>query len=344
MKVGRIDKVLHNDLMRAVALVVLALLFAQTLPVQAQPTQAQTQAQPQVQTPQPALLRAVVVSPGVWALVGPISGPSRDNHALNATYGVVATAEGAILIDSGASAQGARMLADMAQQLTGQAVRWVINTGSQHHRWLGNDQLRKAGAQLVAHTRTVQTQRALASAKTVEARAVLGERFDGTQVAFADDRGLSGARTELTLGGVRIELLDLGDAHFPGDVVVWLPASRTAFAGDLVYVERLLSVAPESKVSSWLRAFDRLMALTPTHIVPGHGAPTNVHMAQTQTGAYLRFVVDGVQRHAKEMAGVEAAVAELREAPAFAKLANFDLLHRGNINRAYLRAEAGTDN
>ena len=40
------------------------------------------------------------------------------------------------------------------------------------------------------------------------------------------------------------------------------------------------------------------------------------------------------------MAGVEAAVAELREAPAFAELANFDQLHRPNINQAYLRAEA----
>ena len=337
MNTGRLGALLRSGLLRAITLVMLALLAAQALPVHAQAhTRSHTQSHAKLAT----LLRTVSVAPGVWALVGPLGGPSRDNHALNATYGVVATPEGTILIDSGASAQGARLLADLAQQLTGQPVRWVVNTGSQHHRWLGNDQMRKAGAQVIAHSRTVQTQRLLASDKTAEAQALLSERFDGTQAAFAD-RVLGGARAELTLGGVRIELLDLGDAHFPGDAVVWLPSSKTAFAGDVVYVERLLSLTPESNATSWLQAFDRLIALAPAYVVPGHGAPTNVDVAQAQTGAYLRFVVDGVKRHAKEMAGVEAAVAELREARPFAKLANFDQLHRANINRAYLRAEAG---
>ena len=320
---------LRSDFLRAVVLVLLALLLAQALPLRAQ-----------MSDKSPALLRSVAVAPGVWALVGSLGGASRDNHALNATYGVVATPEGAILIDSGASAQGATLLAGMAQQLTGQPVRWVINTGSQHHRWLGNEALRKSGAQVIAHARTVQGQRKLADAKTLEARAVLGEQFGATQPAFAE-RMPDGERAALTLGGLRIELLDLGDAHFPGDTVVWLPASRIAFAGDVVYVERLLSIAPESNPSAWLRAFDRLVALAPAHVVPGHGAPTSVATAQAHTGAYLRTVTAGVARHAKEMAGVDAALNELGSAPAFAHLANFELLHRANVNRAYLRAEAG---
>ena len=315
---------LRSDVVRAIVLVVLALLVAQALPARAQ---------------QQGPLRAVLVSPGVWALVGPIGGPSRDNHALNATYGVIATPEGTILIDSGAAAQGARLLADRAQQLTGQPVRWVINTGSQHHRWFGNEQLRKGGAQVIAHARTVQTQRTFAAGQATELQTLLGDRFDGTMPAHAD-RVVDGARAGITLGGVRLELLDLGDAHFPGDVVVWLPATKTAFAGDVVYVERLLSLAPLSNGPSWLQAFDRLAALAPAQIVPGHGAPINLDVAQAQTGAYLRFVTAGVARHAKEMAGVEAALAELGNAPAFAALANYDPLHRVNVNRAYLRAEA----
>ena len=289
---------------------------------------------------QPALLRAEVVAPGVWALVGPLGGPTRDNHALNATYGVVATSEGTILIDSGASVQGAKLLAAMAQQLTGKAVRWVINTGSQHHRWLGNDHFQQAGAQIVAHQRTVQTQRASAAAQLAELQVLLADRLEGTRALHAE-RVLAGTRSELTLGGLRIEVLDLGDAHFPGDSVVWLPAIGVAFAGDLVYAQRLLSLAPASNGRAWLAAFERLVALAPAQVVPGHGGPTTIATAQAQTGAYLRFVVNGVARHAKEMAGVEAALAELGAAPAFAALANFDQLHRSNVNRAYLRAEAG---
>jgi hypothetical protein len=37
---------------------------------------------------------------------------------------------------------------------------WVINTGSQHHRRLGNDRLQQGGAQIIAHRRTVQSQSA----------------------------------------------------------------------------------------------------------------------------------------------------------------------------------------
>jgi len=314
----------RSNVVRALLLVALAWLLSLALPALAQST----------------ALRAEAVAPGVWALVGPLAGPSRDNHALNATYGVLATPQGTILIDSGASAQGARLLAGMAQQLTGQPVRWVINTGSQHHRWLGNAELHQSGAQIIAHRRTVQTQRAGAAAQIGELTALLGDRFAGTEALHAE-RLLDGARSELTLGGVRIDVLDLGDAHFPGDVTVWLPASRIAFSGDLVYVERLLSLAPASNGRSWLAAFERLAALAPARIVPGHGAPTDVATAQAQTGDYLRLVVNGVVRHAKEMAGVEAALAELGAAPAFAHLANFAQLHRANVNRAYLRAEAG---
>ena len=318
--------ILRSNLVRAVGLVALALLLAYAMPAPAQT--------------QPAVLRAAVVAPGVWALVGPLGGPSLDNQALNASYGVVATPAGTILIDSGASAQGAQLLAGMARQLTGLPVRWVINTGSQRHRWLGNDHLRVAGAQVIAHTRTVQTQRAMAPDQTTELQALLGERFAGTRPGHAD-RVVEGARTELSLGGVRVELLYLGDAHLPGDTVVWLPAGKIAFSGDLVYVERLLSLAAQSNGPSWLAAFERLAALAPAQVVPGHGGPTDMASAQAQTGAYLRFVVDGVKRHAKEMTGVEAAVAELGMAPPFAQLANFVPLHRANINRAYLRAEVG---
>ena len=315
---------LRSDFVRALARVALALLLSQALPVRAQGD----------------LLRAQGVAPGVWALVGPLGAPSRDNQALNATYGVVATPEGTILIDSGASAQGAKLLAVMAQQLTGQPVRWVINTGSQHHRWFGNGQLAKSGAQIIAQRRTVQTQRSIAAAQVQELQALLGDRFAGTEAVHAE-RVLDSARGEITLGGMRLELLDFGDAHFPGDAVVWLPARGVAFTGDLVYVDRLLSIAPASNGRTWLAAFERFVALAPTLIVPGHGAPTTLATAQAQTGAYLRFVVNGVERHAKEMSGVEGALAELEAAPAFAQLANFAPLHRANINRAYLRAEAG---
>ena len=62
--------------------------------------------------------------------------------------------------------------------------------------------------------------------------------------------------------------------------------------------------------------------------------------AQADTGDYLAFIVSGTKALAEDMAGVDEAVAKLGDAPQFARLANYDELHRGNVSRAYLRFEA----
>lgn len=66
----------------------------------------------------------------------------------------------------------------------------------------------------------------------------------------------------------------------------------------------------------------------------------DVAKAQRDTGDYLAFVVDGTKKFADDMAGVDAAVASLGGTTDFRYLLNFDELHRGNVNRAYLRFES----
>lgn len=63
-----------------------------------------------------------------------------------------------ILIDSGTSRLGAQKLAETIRKVTKQPVRWVISTGSQDHRWLGNDYFAGQGAEVIALSRTAATQ------------------------------------------------------------------------------------------------------------------------------------------------------------------------------------------
>lgn len=288
---------------------------------------------------EPAPLQVHAVKPGIFALVGEIGSRTYANHGLNANFGVIDTADGTLLIDSGASAQGARLLEAEATRLTGKPVRWVINTGVQDHRWLGNGHFRSRGAELIALSRTVEFQQKNALAQLDSLRPVLKERLDGTEAVTAS-RVLAGTHETLDLGGRRIEIHYFADAHFPGDVAVWLPQERIAFTGDHVYVDRMLGILPQSNAETWLEAFEAIKALDPTVIVPGHGSVTDVAKAQADTGDYLAFIVSGVKALAEDMAGVDAAVAQLGDAPQFARLANYDELHRGNVSRAYLRFEA----
>lgn len=287
-----------------------------------------------------AILESRPVGPGVFALVGPTGPRSFENHALNANFGVIATPEGSILIDSGASTAGAKLLEAVARTVAGAKVRWVINTGSQDHRWLGNAHFIAAGAEVIALARTVATQQANAAGQLDILQAVLRERLAGTRPMTAT-RVLEGDAVSLTLGGRRLEIRYFADAHFPGDALVWLPDERVLFSGDHVYVDRILGILPQSNASTWLVAFDKLKGLGPRIIVPGHGSVADLARAQADTGDYLAFVVNGVAKYAEDLAGVDQAVAALGNAPQFSRLANFEALHRANVSRTYLRQEAG---
>lgn len=286
------------------------------------------------------VLKAEKVGEGVYALIGPIGARLPENLGLNANFGVLDTPQGAILIDSGPSFEAARLLEAEARKLTGKPVRWVLNTGSQDHRWLGNGYFQTKGAEIIALEKTVATQRRLGAGQVEALTRVLGQQMADTR-PMVSGRPLPGTQASLNLGGRRIELRHFGDAHFPGDAVVWLPEPGIAFSGDLIYVDRILGILPESNAVPWLAAFEQFMALSPRLIVPGHGSVCDAAKARQDTGDYLSFVVAGVKQYAEDMAGVELALAKLGDAPRFRHLANYGDLHRRNVSQAYLRLEAG---
>ena len=100
------------------------------------------------------------VAPGVYAFIGETGARTRENEGLNANIGLVVTPAGALLIDSGATFQSARQIHDAIKRVTPQPVRWVINTGGQDHRWLGNSHFQALGAELIAHASAVPDMRA----------------------------------------------------------------------------------------------------------------------------------------------------------------------------------------
>ena len=83
-------------------------------------------------------VRFVLVAEGVYAHIGDTGARTAGNEGLNANIGLVVTPAGAVLIDSGATFQSARQIAEAARKVTSQPIRWVVNTGGQDHRWPGN--------------------------------------------------------------------------------------------------------------------------------------------------------------------------------------------------------------
>ena len=286
-----------------------------------------------------AVLKLETVAENVYALIGPITGRTLENQALNANMGFVVTPAGVALIDSGASAQGAALIAARIAEVTDQPVRWVINTGSQDHRWLGNGYFAARGAEIIALARTAATQTTHAEAQLARLEGLLGEALDGTE-PYPAPTPLHGDHHVLTLGGETFALHFYADAHWPGDIVVWLPRTQTLFTGDHVYVDRMLGVLPESNAGTWKQAYDRAMALGPERIVPGHGRVCDRDQADRDTGRYLEYLTQGVAEALADWQSLGETVEALDDASAFMHLEHYASWHRTNINRTYLRMEA----
>ncbi len=282
--------------------------------------------------------KAQQVTGNVYAIVGPLGQRSEVNAGLNANYGFVVTAQGVALIDSGASAHSAALIEQAVKAVTPQPIRWVLNTGSQDHRWLGNDYFARRGAQVHAQAATVQTQKASAEQQLAGLQRFVGDQLKGTQPGYATVVH-AGPEAAVTLGGVQFQWVQTS-AHYPGDTLIHLPQASVTFTGDLVYVDRLLGVLPQSNVRKASQAFERLRALSPKHVVPGHGRVTDMAQAQKETGDYYRFLIDHIGAAARNMDPLSETLDKFAAPAQFKHLQNFDELHRANMNRVFVDFES----
>ena len=278
------------------------------------------------------------VTDSVYAIIGPTDARTYENHGMNANYGVIVTDEGVILIDSGPGAFSGPYIERAVAEVSDQPIRWVINIGVQDHRWLGNDYFKKQGAEVIAFEKTVESQQAFAD-RHMEGRLpeALGERFEGTQPAYAD-RVLEGDTASITLGGTEIEL-SLTNAHFPGDAMAYLPAADVMFTGDLVYVDRLLGIHPWSNPKNGLEAFARLEAIDPEHVVPGHGRVSDMERARRDSGDYYDFLVNTIGEAARNFEAMSDVMNAHEDMEQFKHLEHYDSWHGTNMNRTFILFE-----
>ncbi|MBW8316464.1 MAG: MBL fold metallo-hydrolase, partial [Hydrogenophaga sp.] len=258
-------------------------------------------------------------------------------EGLNANIGLVVTPAGALLVDSGASFQGAKQIHDAVKKVTTQPVKWVINTGGQDHRWPGNGYFITQGAEVIAHTDAKADMLARGGDHIASLKNELKEKLDST-VPSLPTRWLNGQDETLNLGGMAIEVKHRKGAHTPGDLMVWLPQQRVVFSGDIVYVDRLLGVLPFSHTGRWLDSFAVLEALQPAHIVPGHGDVCDLPKAQAQTRDYLRALRTHMKKAVDDGTDISAAIKAFDAQP-WMGLLNAAELHPGNASRTYLELE-----
>ena len=277
------------------------------------------------------------VADGVYAFIGETGPRTVANEGMNANTGFIITDAGVVVIDSGSSRQVAQKIESAIRQLTPQPITLVINTGGQDHRWLGNVHFAAQGIPILAHEKTVSDIAERGGMQAENIGRMLGTTFAGTLVQ-KPTRTFTNRET-ITLGKETIELIFAGGGHTPGDSIVWLPARRVAFSGDIVYVDRLLGVLPMSNIGHWLGSFASLSDLQPGLIIPGHGAPASLAKAKKETHDYLLKLHTHMKQAVAGGDDLQKAINTLDDT-ALAYLPIYPELRGPNASRAYLEAEA----
>ena len=281
-------------------------------------------------------LQPVKVAPDVYAVVGDLAGQSYENDGLNNNLGFVVSDTGVLVIGSGPSVRVARALHAAIRKITAQPVKWVVNVNSQNHYWHGNSYFKSLGATILASNEAERVMREMGAQQLDTNKTLLKQKAEGTVLTYPSE--LIADRRELKLGKTMVQLLYVGPAHTPGDLAVWLPRQKILFAGDVVYTERLLAVIPIGNTANWVQAFDKLMALNPKTIVPGHGRPTTVEAARRDTRDYLSFLLSEAKRILDAGGSLQDAVEKVDQSR-FKSLFNFDLLALRNMNQVFQEVE-----
>ena len=272
---------------------------------------------------------------GVYAVVGDTGRGSEGRS----NAGFVVGRTGVLLIDALASpAQGEALLRTI-RTVTPLAVQWVVLTHHHPDHHFGAIVFKRLGATIIAHP----DRHTLASEEgddrmVSDWTGVLGLR-EMHGFAFADTPDIPVTHdTTLELGSRSIRLLPAGAAHTPGDLMVWLPADRVLFAGN-VLIEDGVTMVVDGSSGALLDALAIIDSLAARTVVPGHGRiPSDPQALVTRTRCYALGVRAAMRSAVENGTRLSRALAALPPADRDRPVSR-PSRERRNAERVYLEME-----
>lgn len=226
------------------------------------------------------MLKPRKVAADTYVFVGLAEDFTRANGGNIVNTGFIVTADGVVVIDTGASRLYGEQMRRAIAGVTDKPIRMALVTHHHPDHFFGNQAFGDVPVMALPGSIGGMKQEGGAFADNLYRMA--GDWMSGTEPVAARDELRPG---RMTVGGHEIELIAL-KGHTQADLAVLDHTSGVLFTGDLVFWQRA-ATTPHARVADWLAALEQLKALKWTTLVPGHGEPHGDARGIEQTRRYL---------------------------------------------------------
>jgi quinoprotein relay system zinc metallohydrolase 2 len=275
------------------------------------------------------------IAPGVFVHQGRIALMSSDNDGAIANIGVVIGEQAVAVIDTGGSVREGRQLLAAIRAHTDKPIRYVINTHGHPDHMFGNAAFVADGTEFVGHIRLPQALAVRGQYYLDAFRRSMGDALID-DVRIVPPTRLVDGELVLDLGGRTLVVKAWPTAHSDSDVTVFDSATKTLFAGDLVFLRHIPVL--DGSIQAWLKLLDDLAALPAERVVPGHGPVSDWPQALAAERRYLETLASGIRKDVIDGKPIAAATKHAAEAER-GKWELFDDYNVRNATAAYSQFE-----
>ncbi len=283
-------------------------------------------------------VRAVKVTERSYYVQGGPGPAAMANQGFTSNAGFIVTPEGVVVVDALGTVPLGEALLRAIREVTPLPVRYVVVTHYHADHFYGLEPLKKAGAEVWAHRDArIYLAEGEGERRLAERTRSLAPWVTGQTLLIGADKWLE-SDTSFRLGGLTFDIVHLGPAHSPEDVVVVVREEGVLFSGDLIFTGRIPFVG-NADSKRWLAMMDRLLELKPRLMVPGHGrASPDAAQELALTRDYLLFLRETMGKAVADFVAFDEAYAAA-DWSRFSHIPAFEAANRVNAYGTYLLLE-----
>jgi len=239
------------------------------------------------------------------------------------------------VIDSGGSLAEGRALDCAIREVTDLPVCYVINTHVHPDHLLGNAAFQRPGVEFVGHAKLPRAL-ALRGDTYLERASAYEGRVLSESIFVFPERTVTDT-VKLDIGGRALTVRAHKSAHTDHDISIVDETTKTAFLGDLVFLEHLPVI--DGSINGWIGELRDMIGEPLDYVVPGHG-PVRAPWpsAGRPTLRYLTLLREDVRAWIVNGGDLASAQDNIGQSGSEEWLL-FDRYHRRNVGAAYAELE-----